>query len=112
MPAACCGFCRACVSHAHAGLDGRLESWAAAAAAAEGGAGGGGGRLCLSNAPAVLLDPPLAVRRLQDREAMLAPLAGQQLMFTQQVKTGHCGAGPQGEGGVQDRKTMLATTNY
>jgi hypothetical protein len=54
-----CGQC--------AGLDDRLQDWAAAKA---------GG---------VLLDPPAAVRQLQDRQQMLAPLAGQPLVLTQQV---------------------------
>lgn len=49
------------------GLDDRLQDWADAAA------------------DGVLLDPPAAVRQLQDRQQMLAPLAGQPLVLTQAV---------------------------
>lgn len=38
----------------------------------------------------LLLDPPAAVRALQHREAMLAPLAGQPLLLRQ---VGGCGCG-------------------
>jgi hypothetical protein len=50
-----------------AGLDGRLLALQAA------------------NPQLVLLDPPAAVRALQHREAMLAPLAGQPLLLQPQM---------------------------
>jgi hypothetical protein len=62
----------------HVGLDDRLESWAAAEAVAAAGQADAG--------RFVLLDPPAAVRRLQDRQAMLAPLAASASLVLQQDK--------------------------